>query len=215
MRFYRGLFLAQLEDALLAVGGLMAALPPAFADTSNLVVVSSLVLAGVGKATPSLVGQLFASPSGPFPQDSHGQRSRPGPDERDWWAVAGDSALLLGTVAAGLEFWLGTGTPAFLLTVGFAFSIKAFFSLVELWILAGVLDDPMTPAPPSDDPRPTRSTRLGSSTTENVLLGALGAGAIVLAHLGAANPAGSALGLAALGKAIPSFIAAATASSSA
>ncbi len=213
-RRYRDLYASQLEDSLLAVGGLVAAFPATVGD-AQFTIVAAVMLAAVGKATPSLIGQMFASHSGPFPRDSKGGVARPGPTQRDWWDVSGDSILLAGALVALLVLGLGIGFAAFLFFIGLGFSAKAFISLLELWVLAGVYDDPMTPDSSHDDGQPSRSTRLGSNTTENVLLLALGASAIFFAFSGEPGTAQAAVGLAALGKALPSFIATALGSSSA
>ncbi len=219
---YRVLYLTQWEDSILAAGGLVAAVSADLTPAAIWFVVGGLVLAGVGKSLPSLIAQFWLKPTSPFPADS-GWRHKllPTGSTIDWVAVIGDLWLLASSLFALVSFHSAHNLVWFLAAIGVGFVGKAVVDLVELGFLAAALDTTTavsqgSPTQKSADPLPTPSSSLGSATTESVVFGALGAGTLGLLalHFASTEPsAGLALGLAALGKAVPSFLSAAAGAS--
>lgn len=228
--YFRSLYLTQWEDGLLTAGGLVGALSSTLtADLSTSLVVAALSIAALGKAVPSLIAQGWWTPPGPFPppavtggRKSHwlpSQSSDDHPNIRDAWTIVGDSFLLILAAAAILAYlWpYGSSLKWFLVLLGLAFTSEALVSLAEQASLSKWLDKDSNltvtskPAERKAHSKPTPSAALGSRTIEGVLLLTFGLSAVILTlSAGSAATAGSALGLAALGKALPSFLAAAS-----
>lgn len=218
---FAALFVSQIEDALLTVGGLVAGISANFAPATIGLVVGGLVLAGVGKSLPSLVGQAFKLSPGPFPKGKSTDSGwKPSGAERDYNALVGDILLLCLTVtAAGIYLHTPSARALFLALVGAGLVIKAGLELVEEGRLAVALDrqpkSQRTTTAPSgrseSDGAPSLASTLQSATTEGTVLLAFGLVAIVLCWVrptGLTADAATALALAAVGKALPSFVSA-------
>ena len=242
--YYRALFLSQWEDGLLLSGGLVATLSGSLTGTlANWIVVLALLIAAYGKAVPSLVAQGWATPPGPFKRRRGSYESIDGarppsswapiessnhrPNARDNWTILGDTLLIVFASAAACAYVVSQPavTEWFLGLLGVGFVAEAISSLAEQYELAHNLD--LVFAEGGDDtgsrrgraakrhPKPTPSAALGARTVEAVLLLLFGFSALILAAASVKSVTGeAALGLAALGKAIPSLVVTATASSS-
>jgi hypothetical protein len=242
--YYRALFLSQWEDGLLLAGGLVATLSASLTGIlANSVVVVALLIAAYGKAVPSLFAQAWATPPGPFKRRKGSYESieeaRPPsswapieskthrPNARDNWTILGDTLLIIFATAAAYAYWPHQPalTEWFLGLLGVGFVAEASVSLAEQYRLSCNLDACF--AEGGDDtgsrrgraerrhPKPTPSAALGARTVEAVLLLIFGFSAVLLAAASVKFATGEgALGLAALGKAVPSLVVTATASSS-
>lgn len=209
---FRRIFLGQLENGLLAIGGLVALVSSFISAHVTEVAITALLIAAIGKAAPSLYLYARVKPDCPFPSEFR----------HPYWPALpeiGDSCLVaLGFV--GLVFYLSwSDTSAFLFFVGFGFALKALIDLGELALLSSQWDRAASKSGGPIDPNKSSvslATRIGAGTVEGVALAALGLTAIVVVHIsGPTYTSASAIGIAAIFKAFPSFIAmAVTASSS-
>ncbi|MFI5418677.1 MAG: hypothetical protein ACHQ2Y_07280 [Candidatus Lutacidiplasmatales archaeon] len=172
------------------------------------------------------------APSAP-PVAGTGSGSEGATNPIDAWVVVGDSSLFLLAIAAGISYYLVLpGHPAgvewFTGLIGLSFVAKGFVDLLEQTVLAWKLDQLPPPSanppaakangsPPSASAAVTTATDVGSRVFEAILMLAFGLAAFVLAWNGEvtmAVGAGSALGLGALAKALPSVLSAADGKSS-
>ncbi len=194
------------------VGGIVAALPSTFGGTEELAL-AGLSVVGLGKTIPSLLGQAGLAQGGPFPAGGKQGFWRPGPGYPDPYAAIGDGVLATLTIVGLLATGAGVGADSFLLLVGIGFSVKGIVGLAELWRLGSAFDKDPGGKEWADESGIGRAAGLGAGTTENTLLAALGGAAVLLVALhGSASTVPLALGLGAIGKALPSFVSAAIAS---
>ncbi len=219
-------YVSQIEDSLLTVGGLVTGLSANFAPATVGLVVGGLVLAGVGKSLPSLLAQACHVSAGPFPKGGEPSSGwRPSGSERDYNAVLGDLLLLSLTLIAWAVYCHSPSAERwFLALIGAGFTAKALLELYEEGRLALALD--RTPkghhagssssGSSASNGAASATATVQSATTEGTVLLGFGLVALVLCWVhptGVTSVTATALALAAVGKALPSFVTASSAGS--
>ncbi len=246
-------FLTSCEDGFLAVGGFVGTMSSlltgsfssfltAATPTAVYLGEGALVVAALGKAIPSLIATVHYRVRGPIDKleekyPSLVRKGKPGDQtpKIDTYELLGDLSLLgltlAGIIPTLLTVFLGKSTPStavvgndvewFLIFTGSAFVVKALADLSLTAKVSAMLDK--VKKSPADAGLSSQNSR----TTEDLLLGALGAIAVVLAFASgsiaasypgtstsaAASAAGVlSLGIAAVAKAFPALISAASSS---
>lgn len=189
-------YLSSFEDGALAAGGLLATIAGSLgkgSDPSDGFVLVGLGIAAIGKALPSLYSDRKSVQQ---PQDpSHDPNSKQG---RFWWLYPfGDSLLVIIAAISLIVYGLFSSYSLtdFLIIMGVAFMAKATVDIAHDFLLAYPLDKKPGIAPPG-------------GPTEDLLFLAFGLAAVLLSIPGFQSGLGAtpALGIAALGKALPSLL---------
>jgi hypothetical protein len=194
--------LSSIEDGSMTAGGLLAGISVVVTADPNYIVLG-LGIAAIGKAAPSVLESALQSKWwGLSDQKRTGLVG--GDGHVDGWGTAADSWLLALGILAVVTFGVTREIRPFLFLIGAAFVGKALLDMVDD---IGYAIDPAR----ADD-----GANTSSRGSEDMLLFWFGFAAMVLVVAGpsAGLAASPALGLAALGKALPSLASSSKSSSS-